>query len=75
MDQHGPFWSREYQSPVQNTVRVKIITGSPVTLENLFPQNYRYCYRLEIRMNSFNCHYRYRLGVRSHTFITILKNH
>ena len=41
--------------------------------------NYRYRYRLEIRMNSFNYHYRYRLGVRSHPFhihrfpITILK--
>ena len=33
------------------TVRFKIITGSLVTLENLFPDNYRYRYRLEIRMN------------------------
>ena len=53
------------------TVRVKIITGSLVTPENLFSQNYRYRYRLEIRMNSFNYHYRYRLGVRSHIFISI----
>ena len=51
------------------TVRVKIITGSLVTLENWFPPNYRY--RLEIRMNSFNYRYRYRLGVRSHPFISI----
>ena len=53
------------------TVRVIMITGSLATLENLFPQNYRYRYRLEIRMNSFNYHYRYRLGVRSHPFISI----
>ena len=52
------------------TVRVKIITGSLVILENLFSQNYRYRYRLEIRMNSFNYRYRYRLGVRSHPFIS-----
>ena len=50
------------------TVRVKIITGSLVILENLFSPNYRYRYRLEIRMNF---HYRYRLGVRSHPFISI----
>ena len=50
------------------TVRVKIITGSLVTLERLFPENYRYRYRLEIRMNY---HYRYRLGARSHPFISI----
>ena len=50
------------------TVRVKIITGSLVTLENLFPENYRYRYRLEIRMNY---HYRYRLGICSHPFISI----
>ena len=49
-------------------VRVKIITGSLVTLENLVPENYRYRYRLEIRMNY---HYRYRLGARSHPFISI----
>ena len=48
------------------TVRVKIITGSLVTLENLFPENYRYRYRLEIRMNY---HYRYCLGPRSRPFI------
>ena len=36
-----------------------------------FSPNYRYRYRLEIRMNSFNYQYRYRLGVRSHTFISI----
>ena len=48
------------------TVRVKIITGSLVILENFFPENYRYRYRLEIRMNF---HYRYRLGVRSRPFI------
>ena len=29
------------------TVRVKIITGSLVSLENVFPQSYRYHYRLE----------------------------
>ena len=45
-----------------NTFRVKIITGSLVILENLFSQNYRYRYRLEIRMNY---RYRYRLGPRS----------
>ena len=50
------------------TVRVKIITGSLVTLENLFPENYRYRYRLEIRTNY---HYRYRLGPRSRPFISI----
>ena len=50
------------------TVRVKIITGSLVILENLFPENYRYRYRLEIRMNY---HYRYRLGPRSRPFISI----
>ena len=54
-----------------NTVRVKIITGSLVTLENLFPPNYRYRYRLEIQTNSFDYHHRYRLGVRSHTFISV----
>ena len=50
------------------TVRVKIITGSLVILENLFPENYRYRYRLEIRMNY---HYRYRLGPRSRPLISI----
>ena len=55
----------------QITVRVKIITGSLVTLDNLFPQNYCYRCRLEIRSNSFNYHDRYRLGVRSHTFMSI----
>ena len=50
------------------TVQVKIITGSLVTLENLFPENYRYLYRLEIRMNY---HYRYRLGPRSRPLISI----
>ena len=53
------------------TVRVKIITGSLVTLGNLFPLNYRYRYRLETQMNLFKYHYRYRLGVRSHPFISI----
>ena len=43
----------------ETTVRVKMISGSPVTLENLFPQTYRYRYRLEIRMNLFNYHYRH----------------
>ena len=52
-----------------------MITGSLVTLENLFPQNYRYRYHLEIRMNSFNFYYRYRLGVRSHPFIPLLPNY
>ena len=47
------------------TVWIKIII---VSLENLFPPNYRYRYHLEIRMNF---HYRYRLGVRSHPFISI----
>ena len=46
----------------------QIFTGSLVTLENLFPENYRYRYRLEIRMNY---HYRYRLGPRSRPFISI----
>ena len=36
---------------MSGTVRVKIITGSLVTLENLFPQNDRCHHRLEIRMN------------------------
>ena len=49
-----------------STVWVKIITGSLVILENLFPEIYLYCYRLEIRMNY---HYRYRLGPRSRPFI------
>ena len=53
------------------TFRVKNITGSLVTPENLFPKNYRYRYRLEIRMNSFNDHFPYRLGVCSHPFISI----
>ena len=56
------------KGPTFITVRVKIITGSLVILENLFSPNYRYRYRLEIRMNF---HYRYRLGVRSHPFISI----
>ena len=43
-------------------------SGSLVTLENFFPENYHYRYRLEIRMNY---HYRYRLGARSHPFISI----
>ena len=51
-----------------NTVRVKMITGSLVTLESLFPENYCYRYRLEFRMNY---HYRYRLGPRSRPFISI----
>ena len=55
----------------KGTVRVNMITGSLVVLENLFSQNYSYRYRLEIRMNSFNYHYRYRLGVRSHRFMSI----
>ena len=58
-----------------NTARVKIITGSLVTLENLFPENYRCRCRLEIRMNSFNYRYRYRLDVRSHPFISIGSNY
>ena len=49
----------------------KIITGSLVIPENLLPPNCRYCYRREIRMNSFNFHYLYRLGVHSHPFIPI----
>ena len=48
-----------------------IITGSLVILKNYCPPNYRYRYRLEIRMNSLNYHYRYRLGVRSHPFMSI----
>ena len=66
-------WREEFckNSSQAITVRVKIITGSLVILEKLFPNNYRYRYRLEIRMNSFNYHYRYRLGVRIHTFISI----
>ena len=62
--------SQRYKSS-QNicfTVRVKIITGSPVILETLFPENYRYRYRLEIRMN-YHC--RYRLGPRSRPLIFI----
>ena len=35
----------------KDTVRVKIITGSLVALENLFPRNDRYRYRLEIQMS------------------------
>ena len=35
----------------------------------LFPRNYRYRYRLEIRMNSFNYHCRYRHGVPSFPLI------
>ena len=57
------------------TVRVKIIIGSLVIIENLFPPNCRYRYRLEIRMNSFNYHYCRRLGVRSHPFISIDPNY
>ena len=45
-----------------------MIASSLVIPENLFPENYRYRYRLEIRMNF---HYRYRLGVRSHPFISL----
>ena len=44
-----------------------MITGSLVTLEKLFPENYRYRYRLEIRMNY---HYRQRLGPRSRPLIS-----
>ena len=55
-------------APLHTTVRVKIITGSLVTLENLFPENYRYRYRLEIRTN-YHC--RYRLGPHSHPFMSI----
>ena len=69
----SPYLSR--QSPgddsrtrANGAVRVKIITGSLVILENWFSPNYRYRYRLEIRMNF---HYPYRLGVRSHPFISI----
>ena len=46
----------------------KFFTGSLVIIENLFPETYRYCYRLEIPMNY---HYRYRLGPRSRPFISI----
>ena len=52
----------------RSTVRFKVITGSLVILENLFPENYRYRYRLDIRMNY---HYRYRLGPRSRPFISV----
>ena len=55
------------------TVRVKIITSSLVTLESLFPQNYRYCYRPEILMSSFSYHYRYRLGAVIPSFPLIPK--
>ena len=48
-----------------------MITGSLVIIKNLFLQNCRYQYRLEIRMNSCSYHYHYRLGVRSHPFISI----
>ena len=51
------------------TVRVKIITGSFVTLENLFPENYRYRYRLEIRMN-----YHYRCNGRALDRVTKQKH-
>ena len=61
-------WYHKCLFPAQEvtTVQVKIITGSLVTLENLFTENYRYRYRLEIWMNY---HYRYRLGPRSRPFI------
>ena len=59
--------SEPFALELLNTVRVKIITGSLATLE---PQNYRCRYCLEIRMRSLNYHYRYRLGVRSHPFIS-----
>ena len=66
------YWLRRFRTEggvkKPPTVRVKIITGSVVILENLFPKNYRYRYRLEIRMNY---HYRYRLGPRSRPFISI----
>ena len=62
------FWRSDLLAHMLCTVRVKIITGSLVTLENLFPENYRYRYRLEIRMNYHN---RYRLGPRSRSFISI----
>ena len=61
----------DFRALIRITVRVKVIIGSLVIIENLFPPNYRYRYRLEVRMNSFNYHYRYRLGVRSHRFISI----
>ena len=48
-----------------------LLPQSCYSFENVFPKNYRYRYRLEIRMNSFDYHYRYRLGVRSHPFISI----
>ena len=49
------------------------------TLVPIISPNYRYRYRLEFRMNSFNCHYRYRRWcpqspLHFHRFpITILK--
>ena len=50
-------------APPENcAVWVQIITGSLFIIENVLPKNYRNRYRLEIRMNSFNYHYRYRLA-------------
>ena len=60
------------QTEKNNTVRVKIITGSLVILENVLPKNYRYRYHLEIRMNY---HYRYRPGSRSRLFIPLTPNY
>ena len=57
--------------PTATPLRGTPLTIRLVTPESLFLQNYRYRYRLEIRMNSFNYHYRYRRGVRSHPFISI----
>ena len=48
----GTKGSRKSSCVKSLTVRVKIITGSLVILENLFPKNYRYRYCLEIPMNS-----------------------
>ena len=66
--------NRPWQTFSKYPVRVKIIAGSLVKLENLFSQTYRHRYRLEIHLITLR---RYRLGVRTlhfHWFpITILK--
>ena len=52
---HVEFWRQpwcRYGIRWWITVRVKIITGSLVSLEDSFPPNDRYRYRLELRMNS-----------------------
>ena len=59
----------ESPSPPQGSIwhRCGIDSSS---IRHRFPEIWPY-FRCQIRMHSFNFHYRYRLGVRSHTFTSI----